>query len=84
MYTQTELMQPPELSQLSAVGKIAEQLALRSEIAEQIEDWLSVAKNRITVVKSVHRWATVEELKESGWEMEGPRNLFRERQSNAV
>lgn len=80
-YTQTELQSPPELGQLNQLGKLAGQLALRSEIAEQIKTWLSVEKNEIEIVLSKERWATVEELMNDGYRLSAPRDLYRQKHS---
>jgi hypothetical protein len=79
MYGQKELQSPPQLSQLSAVGKIAEQMAHQREIEQLTKAWLSHPGNKIEVVKPVHRWATVEEVMNTGYRLSNPSNLFRER-----
>jgi len=79
MYTQKELMSPPELGQLNQLGKLAEQLATRTKIEYQTKCWLSSKGNKIEVIPNVHRWATVEELMNTGYRISDPKNLFRER-----
>jgi len=75
-YTQTELMMPPELGNLNHLGKLAEQLALRSEVKAFV-----LAGGEITIEKSEHRFATVEELMNDGYRLSAPKDLYRQKHS---
>ena len=72
MYSQKELMSPPELGQLNHLGKLAEQLAL----TRKVEDFLSMG-GEITIEKSAARWSTVDELMDTGYRLSEPPNRFK-------
>jgi len=70
MYTQSELQTPV----------IFENQNQFSQLAQQIAQYVSRG-GKITVLESEHRFATVEELTETGYRLSKPQDLYRQKHS---